>query len=225
MNEIFILIIVLLMFWLFFYKNKRVKQPDKNQQARKEKREELNQIRQREIQNDKNRVTKEQIKSILITLNLSPLVLELFDETKSLREFGFYDTFKPPNHIIDLTKKEQDTFEIDRYIPLFETMDGFLEVLAYDKISQGFIRYCPEDNIPLTEYEALNWDGVFVMQILTWYEDCKSDDEILNICNLLGLTYGKEILNSIKSDLGKKYTNEEIQKWEIKNSIKTGNKI
>lgn len=216
MHQILTLLVILLVFLFFFYKNKiKINQ----NQISKERKLELNDInlaRKLEIEKDKTRVTKKQIRSKLIELNLSPFVIELFDETRSLKEFGFYDTFIPPDFIIDQTKKEQDLFEIDRYIPLFETMDDFLEVLAYDTKLNSFIRYCPEDNFPIENNEILNWDGIFVMQILTWYEDLKTDKEILNICNLLGLKYGTEILESIKNELGTKYTSAEITNWETK---------
>jgi len=104
-------------------------------------------------------------------------------------------------------------------------MDDFLEVLAYDNVLEGYIRYCPEDNIPRNTYDVLTWDGVFVRQILTWYEDCKTDDEILTVCHLLGLNYGRQILENIPVELGTEYTDEQISNWENQTIDKIGGRI
>lgn len=118
--------------------------------------------------------------------------------------------------MIDQTKEQQAIYETGRYIPLFETMDDFLEVLAYDNVLQGFIRYCPEDDLPLANYEVLTWDGTFIEQILEWYENNKTDGDILNICKLFGLKHSKEILESIHMNLGSKYTDEDRKNWVSK---------
>jgi len=178
-----------------------------------------------ELENDKERLTKEQIRTVLIELNLSPFVVGLFDETENLQKYDFYDTFIPAHTITNCSSIEQSAFEVDRYIPLFETMDDFLEVLAYDSVLKGFIRYCPEDAIPMADYIVLTWDGTFVGQILTWYEDDKSDDQILHICNLLGLKYAEQILASIHSELGLRYTTQQIAIWEEKTIEKIGGYI
>lgn len=52
-------------------------------------------------------------------------------------------------------------------------------------LQQGLIRYSPENRSTLKTIEVLTWDGIFVKQILTWYEDEKTDVEILRICELL----------------------------------------
>jgi len=178
-----------------------------------------------DLENDKSRLTKDQIRAVLVELDLSRFVVGLFNETENLQKYDFYDTFIPPHMIIDCNSMEQSVFDVDRYIPLFETMDDFLEVLAYDNVLKGFIRYCPEDTIPMADHDVLTWDGIFVGQILTWYEDGKSDDQILNICNLMGLKYAKQILKSIHSELGSRYTMKQIAIWEDQTIRKIGGYI
>lgn len=149
------------------------------------------------MKKDKGGLTKVEIRSVLISLNLSAFVVALFDETDSLKNHGFYNCCSPAYTIINATKKEQDAFFIERYVPLFETIYDFSQVLAYDNLLKGFVRYSPEKLDALKSNEVLTWDGTFLHQILAWYEDDKSDQEILRICGLLGLKYGQKILESI----------------------------
>lgn len=214
MHIIVIFLIIIIVFGILFFRDKNPK--NRNSVSEKQMAELKEKIANRRnlVDSDPNRITEIQIRSVLLSLNLSPFVIALFDETDNLENYGFYNYFKPPYTIIDSPKIEQDAFEIDRYIPLFETMDDFLEVLAYDKILGGFIRYSPEDNIPLGQHDVLTWDGIFVGQILSWYEDEKLDKEILKICGLLGLEHGRKILDTIYKKLGSHYTSTQITQWE-----------
>ncbi|GGH03246.1 hypothetical protein [Pedobacter zeae] len=166
------------------------------------------------MEKDQNSITKAEIRSVLVSLNLSPFVIALFDETDSLNMYGFYNHFSPPYHILHATRKEQEVFLTDRYIPLFETIHDFSQVLAYDKVLQGFIRYSPENLSTLKTNQVLTWDGIFVKQILTWYEEEKNDPEILALCDLLGLKHAQKVLDSIYQDLGTDYSLPQIEEWE-----------
>ena len=159
------------------------------------------QKRDEEIAKDKDRLTSVEIRDLLTHLNLSPSIPKLFDKTEDLTHYGFYDCFRPADDLIEgMTQKEQEiVFSHKRYYPLFETMDDGLEFLVYDKTLNGFLRFNPEDNKPLETYEVLTWDGIFVSTLLIWYyEDEHTEEEILKICDLLGLTQGTLILNEMK---------------------------
>lgn len=136
------------------------------------------------MEDNQNRLTKAEIRSVLISLNLSAFVVALFDETDSLKNHGFYNCFSPVYTIINATEKEQDAFSVERYIPLFETIYDFSQVLAYYNLQKGFVRYSPENLGALKTNEVQTWDGTFVNQILAWYEDDKTEQEILRICGL-----------------------------------------
>ncbi|WP_443946719.1 hypothetical protein ACJVDH_06335 [Pedobacter sp. AW1-32] len=71
---------------------------------------------------------------------------------------------------------------------------------------KGFIRCSPESGNPLQNDHVLTWDGIFVKQILTWYEDEKAGEKILKICTLLGFKHGEKILNSIYNVLEEDYS-------------------
>ena len=209
MNLIVIFLVMLLLFGLFFIKRSSSKNPQKIAEG-------FGSLRVRRNEDHEKGITEEEIRTVLVSLNLAPFVIKLFDGTENLTKHGFYNVFLPPYSMIDQTKEEQAIYETGRYIPLFETMDDFLEVLAYDNVLQGFIRYCPEDDLPLANYEVLTWDGTFIEQILEWYENNKTDGDILNICKLFGLKHSKEILESIHMNLGSKYTDEDRKNWVSK---------
>ena len=115
-----------------------------------------------------------------------------------------------------ITKREQDLYEVDRFVPLFETQDDFGEILAYDKEMQGFIRYSPEDNFAKTDHPVLSWDGIFVGKILGWWEQEKEEAEIIKLSQLLGLEDAELILASIKASFANdgQYSFQKIKEWE-----------
>ena len=136
MEGIITVFITISLFWLFFYNKNRKPKPISDRRRDELKREA--EIRKNEIENDKDRLTKEQVRDFLVKLNVTPFVLGLFDETKNLIDYDFYNHFTAPYHIIESTKKEQLTFKTEQYIPLFESSYDFGEVLAYDKINNDF---------------------------------------------------------------------------------------
>lgn len=150
---------------------------------------------------------KTEIRNILIEANLNSFVIALFDEVEDLRNYNFYDCFRPANFITErFNEEDKQKYNLDRYVFLFETMDDNLEFLVYDRELKGYIRYHIDEARPFSNYEVLTWDGTFVQQFVTWYEDDHTDDEILKICDLFGLKYGREMLESIKENLGTSYT-------------------
>jgi hypothetical protein len=139
-------------------------------------------------------VNFETMRDLIIALNLSETVLELFDG--NCKVDALQDDFKDPYAILCLSAEEQKHYLADRYKPILSFAFG--EVIAYDIVSQKYVRYY----IELFEEEFLepmSWDGTFVDTVIYWYEsEYYSDDEIINFCNLLGIKQIKTILGKIK---------------------------
>lgn len=155
-----------------------------------------------EWERDNERITKEQVREVLVYVvkefHLPDKILEIYDSGQYMpfQEYGFYDIFSCPEEIFLLTKKEMDVYNVDRYVPLFVTMDDFGEILAYDNIKHGFIKYYPE--LPKDEYPIFKWDGIMVSKVMAWYEDEHEDEDIIKIGTLLGIKQIKEILETVK---------------------------
>lgn len=183
--------------------------------------------KQAEWERDTERITLTQIREVLTSIRLSEFVIHLFDEKVNLKEYGFFDVFRSPKQFVLMTKREQDLYEVDRYVPLFETQDDFGEILAYDKETQGYIRYSPEDNFAKTDHPVLTWDGIFVGKILDWWEQEKEEEKIVNLCQLLGLINCEQILTSIKENFENsgQYSFQSIRAWKEEMINKIGGRI
>lgn len=171
--------------------------------------------KQRFMENNKERVTEAEIRKLIINLNLSATVLELFNGTcnDEVMEREFHKDYTIPYAILELTKEQQDEYLIDRYKPILAYAHS--TIFAYDSKLKGFIVYNIEEDIVEKE-ECLTWDGLFISEILRWWEYEVSDDDILYIGNLFGLKHTQKILESIYSTTeGIGFpTFEEAYKWE-----------
>ncbi|MDR2920332.1 MAG: hypothetical protein LBV72_13340 [Tannerella sp.] len=168
-----------------------------------------------ELENDKERVTESEIRKLILDLKLPAVVLDFFNETYNdeAMEYELHEDYAIPYAILELTKKQQDEYLIDRYKPILAYLHS--TVFAYDSKLKGFIVYDIEDKI-IEKEECLTWDGIFVNEVLRWWENDISDEDILHIGNLFGLKHTKEILDSIYSTTeGKGFpTFEDTYKWE-----------
>lgn len=167
------------------------------------------------MENNKERATEAEIRKLIIDLKLPPIVLELFNGTcnDKVMELTFHKDYTILYAILELTKEQQDEYLIDRYKPILAYAHS--TIFAYDSKLKGFIVYNIEEDIVEKE-ECLTWDGLFISEILRWWEYEVSDDDILYIGNLFGIKQTKQILESIYSiSDGKGFpTFEEAYKWE-----------
>ncbi|MDU1892779.1 MAG: hypothetical protein E6767_19025 [Dysgonomonas sp.] len=173
-----------------------------------------------EWERDTEKITKEQIREVLVYVvkefDLPDKLLEIYDSGQYMpfREYGFYNVFSCPEEVFLMTKKEMDEYNVDRYVPLFVTSDDFGVILAYDNIKHGFVKYYPE--LPQDEYPVYTWDGVFISEVMAWYEDEKEDEDIIKMGTILGIKKIREILETIKKYESESYPYNEREKSIIK---------
>jgi len=163
---------------------------------------------------ENQQTTSEDIRKLIVELNLPSIVLDLFNENckdKIIRKYC--SGYSYPYQILDLPKVQQNQYCIDRYKPLL--VDYGDNIFAYDVVSKGFTLYDIELFIE-KELQILKWDGIFVGEILNWWEYEATDDEILYLGNLFRLKYTKLILESVYSTTnGKGFsTLKEKEKWK-----------
>ena len=159
-------------------------------------------------------ITSEDIRKLIVELNLQPVILDLFNENCKDKIIGKYCLgYACPYQILDLPKIQQNHYCVERYKPLL--VDYGCKIFAYDVVSKGFTSYSIELFIE-KELQILTWDGIFIDEILHWWEKEITDDEILYLGNLFGLKYTKLILESIYSTTnGKGFSSfREKEKWK-----------
>ncbi|MBC9912817.1 hypothetical protein [Chitinophaga varians] len=208
---LWVLLTVMLLFWWMFRKKRRRSDAYQKQDAEKSNRE-----WQQEIEADKERVTKEDIRALLIHLNLPGNVMELFDETchdAVMQQHRLDKDYTYPYSILDLKKYQQDSYNIDRYKPVLAYAHA--TIFAYDTQLGGFITYDIESNVE-ADSECLTWDGVFCREILRWWEYEIPDDDILHIGAYFGLKHTQQVLESIVASTdGKGFSDaEERSRWQ-----------
>ena len=150
---------------------------------------------------------------LIKSLNLPALVLEIYNENISdpeLDELLKYD-YSKPDSIFELDKEDQDSYEVDRYKPIFEMNHS--QIIAYDTQKAGYILYNIEKDIDNPEY--LTWGGVWLEEVSVWWENEWEDDEIIKAGKALGLQYTPQIvdeLNQVNDGTGFS-TTESKNKW------------
>lgn len=154
-------------------------------------------------------ITREDMRNLIIRLDLPQTILELYDETCTdpiLKKNGLLTDYSYPDMILCLNKEQQDVYQTDIYKPFLSSYSE--TIFAYDEVSKGYIRYSVE--YFKGKINSLTWDGLFVREILSWWEFEINDDDILYIGNLFGLKHTKNII----SELYIAYSNGEFKTFE-----------
>ena len=210
-----IFIIVVIAFQLF--RERKPKQLSEEEKLKiKERQKKESEKWNLALENDPDRITNEDIRSLIPTLGLSKNVLELFDgkcEDDVMKSHFFDKDYADPNMVISLLKYQQDAYLVDRYKPIIAYAGA--SVFAYDSKLKGYISYDIESHLEQEE-ECLTWDGLFVGEVLRWWEHDISEEDIIHIGDYFGLKHTKEILDSIIATTdGKGFaTGKEITAWE-----------
>lgn len=149
-----------------------------------------------------NKVTHEEINTLIRALGLSPTVSELFEgscKDEVMQRYLLDRSYTDPYMVLSLEKIQQDTYLIDRYKPFLAYASS--TIFAYDTLLKGYVSYNIE--LDVTDLKAcLTWDGLFIPEIRRWWEYEISDEDIIHIGQLFGLKHTAEILQSIYDETG-----------------------
>ncbi|PSK93529.1 hypothetical protein [Taibaiella chishuiensis] len=130
-----------------------------------------------------------------------------------LQQHRLHKDYACPYAITDLTKREQEVYAIDRFKPILAYAHA--TIFAYDTLKKGYVTYDIESE-PDVAAGCLTWDGVFVSEILRWWEYEIPDADIIYIGHYFGLHYTEQVLQSIyaRTD-GKGFpTYKALNAWE-----------
>ncbi len=140
-------------------------------------------------------LTEVELRELIHKLGLPKIVTDIYDENVSddvFEEALGYEYSKPLS-ILDLSAEEQKTYRVDRFKPILELRSS--DIIAYDTERKGFIGYGLEEEIE--DPIVLNWDGVFLEEVVFWYESEFDEDSIMHLAELLNLKYAEEIIESL----------------------------
>lgn len=155
--------------------------------------------------------------SLLASLPLSKNIIKLYRgeiDDEVIKEECIDLQYGQPYDILSLDKEVQDKYNFDRYKPILSSSE---HNIAYDTKLGGYYRYDMEQGFEPQDF-CYTWDGLFIRDILFWWESEISNDRIIHIGNYFGLKYSKEILESIERETNSKgfQTQELIKDWEQK---------
>ena len=173
------------------------------------------------------KITQQEIRDLLQGLNLSQGVLDLFDgncKDEIMQRHFFDKSYSDPYMVLSIEKFQQDTYLVDRYKPILAYSGE--TVFAYDMLLKGFISYNIESTVADLP-SCLSWDGLFISEILRWWEYEISDEDILHIGRYFGLKHNQEILDSIyETTDGQGFsTGKALTEWENAMIIKINGRI
>lgn len=144
-------------------------------------------------------VSEKEIRELIRTLNLPKTVMEIFDEkiTDEVVRNAVGDDYSKPYSILDLHPSAQEPYRLEQYKPILELRCS--QIIAYDIRNDSFVSYFLEDGV--ADLVCLSWDGVFLEEVLYWWECEWSDKEISCIGQKLGLSHVDKVLGSLNSTL------------------------
>ncbi|MCH2045934.1 MAG: hypothetical protein MK212_17590 [Saprospiraceae bacterium] len=211
----------------FFRRNKQIKKDDPTRNKLVEKhieelRKEYPKLPQEAIlksakyqadwEMDTERLTEEDVLKLIDELKLPKIVKDLFLENEAV-PIGLENSYRPPTEYFLMTKKGQDYYQVDTIIP-FLCDGGFSKIYAYDTVQRGFLTFDIETPDEINQNtRRFVWDGIFVADILRWWENEIKNEQILEYGKALDLKWTKEILTSIEEELDNS-TWENIQQWK-----------
>ncbi len=170
-----------------------------------------------EWERDTERLKEKDVLSTIKKLGLPKTINDLFSENEESKRIGLNSYLRCPTEFFLMTRKEQDAYNVESIIP-FLSDASFYKIYAYDNKKNGFLTFdieTPEPNIN-QDSQRFTWDGLFVSDILFWWE-CKVDNnKIIEFGKALNLKWTREIIDSIENELDNNKT-ENIDNWE--NSI------
>ncbi len=143
---------------------------------------------------------KQDLHLYIIEKNLPVVLHEIIEEKISNKLFKttFEKNYNAPYSILLLNEKEQSIYQTERYKPIFSYAHS--TIYAFDTKTGGFVTYDIENNLRELQLPSYTWDGLFVKQILFWWECEISDFDIIKIGDYLELNHTKEILQSINKE-------------------------
>ncbi|WP_298425214.1 hypothetical protein [uncultured Kordia sp.] len=170
-----------------------------------------------EWERDTERLKEKDVLNTIKKLDLPKTISDLFCKNEESKRIGLNNYLRCPTEFFLMTKKEQDAYNVENIIPFLSDI-SFYKIYAYDKKKNGFLTFdieMPEPNINESS-QRFTWDGLFVSDILFWWECEIENNKIIEFGKALQLNWTREIIDSIESKLDNSKT-ENITKW--KNSI------
>ena len=152
----------------------------------------------------------EQMRNLIIELNLPKSILELYDgncENSDLQ----YD-FKDPYAILCLSEEQQDKYLVDRYKPILAY--AFETIFAYDIETKKYVKYSIE-YFREEKLQTMSWDCLFVDIVKTWWEIDRPDNEIIEYGKILGVKNIETILELINEENKSEYIIEKIMNMSV----------
>ena len=147
----------------------------------------------------------EQMRDLIIELNLPKSILELYDGNCKNSELQ-YD-FKDPYAILCLSKEQQDFYLVGRYKPILAY--AFEKIFAYDIETKKYVKYNIE-YFKKEDLQPMSWDCLFVDILTTWWEIERPDDKIIEYGKILGIKNIETILELINEENKREYIVERI---------------
>ena len=147
----------------------------------------------------------EQIRDLIIELNLPESIVELYDGNCKNSDLQ-YD-FKDPYAILCLTKEQQDLYLVDRYKPILAY--AFEKIFAYDIETKKYVKYSIE-YFRKENLKPMPWDCLFIDILVMWWELERPDDEIVRYGKILGIKNIETIMELINEENEKEYIIEKI---------------
>jgi len=149
-----------------------------------------------------NGLRREEVLNELADLKIPDALNDIIRDTNQSKNSELNEHFRWPGEFFFMTKEEQIAYNAHCIIP-FLCDSSFYTIYAYDKIRKGFLTFdieVPEPEIN-HDHPRFTWDGLFVSEILHWWQCEIENNTIIRFGEALNLKWTPQIIESIENEI------------------------
>lgn len=137
----------------------------------------------------------EHVSKLQLPEGVTSLYVNRCDDT-ILKRHNLHRHYGAPHRLTNLRADQQAHYQPERYVPFLAYADAI--IFAYDRQQQGFSSFYLEGGVQ-DALDSTHWEGLFITEILRWWEADIADEDILHIGAYFGLRHTALVLESIYS--------------------------
>ena|GEM_PF-839229 len=145
----------------------------------------------------KNTLSLDDIRNVILSLKLPPIMLDLFNETGINERLKCLSgtRYQAPYPLLEMPLHQAvKQYKVDRYIPFLAVWQDI--IFAYDSEKKGFVRYGIE-SFDADNLQLLTWEDLLLEEVIAWWELEWQEEDIIYMSDLFCLKQIEEVLREL----------------------------
>jgi len=151
----------------------------------------------KDLKPQKNTLSLDDIRNIILSLKLPPVVMDLFNGTCTNERLKCLlgTRYQAPYLLLEIPLHQAvKQYKVDRYVPFLAVWQNI--IFAYDGEKKGFVRYGIE-SFDADNLQLLTWEDLFLEEVIAWWELEWQEEDIIYMSDLFGLKQIEEVLREL----------------------------